>query len=78
MKFSNLFSKVLCTINDGGEFQKSYKKVYLKGRKLKLEHSGFHVTFLNLDITISNGKISIKFLIRTTFLFYCINAKFSQ
>ena len=34
------------------------KLIYLKKLVLKLEHSGSHATFLNLNITISNGKIS--------------------
>ena len=48
----------LCALNDGENFQKSYKEIYLKELVLKFEPSGYHAAFLNLNIAISNGKIS--------------------
>ena len=47
-------------MNDGEEFQKSYKEIYPKELELKLEYSGSYATFLDLYTTISNGKISSK------------------
>ena len=48
----------LCALTDGENFQTSYKEIYPKGLVLKLEHSGYHAAFLDLNIAISNGKIS--------------------
>ena len=48
------------TNTHGGEFQKLYKEIYPTDLVLKLENSGCHATFLDLDIIISNGKISTK------------------
>ena len=63
-------------LNDGGEFQKSFKEIYLKELVLKLEHSGSHTTFRNLNITISNGKISTKLYNKyDEFFFYCLYVK---
>jgi len=45
----------LCAINDGNLFGKVYKDIYPEELELKLEHSGTHASFLNLDITIDNG-----------------------
>lgn len=45
---------------DGAEFQKSYKGICPKELVLKLERSGSQTTFLDLKITISNGKMSTK------------------
>ena len=50
----------LCALNDGGEFGNSYKEIYPKELELKLEHNGLHATFLDLDLSIENGKISSK------------------
>ena len=49
-----------CTFNDGREFQESYEVIYSKELVLKLEYSRSHATFLDLDISIGNGKISSK------------------
>ena len=46
----------LCGINDGGEFGRSYRDIYPNELDLKLEHAGNRATFLNLDITIEDGK----------------------
>ena len=45
----------LCAINDDGEFSKSFKYIYPVELDLKLEHSGTHATFLDLDIKIEDG-----------------------
>ena len=45
----------LCALNDGGEFGKSFLDIYPEELELKVEHSGSHATFLNLDITIKEG-----------------------
>ena len=49
-----------CTLNIGGEFHKLYKEIHPKKLVLRLGHSGSHTTFLDLDIAISNDKISTK------------------
>ena len=58
--FHGTFRWNVCTLNDGGKFQKSYKEIYSKKLELKLKHSRYHATFLDFNITISNCKISIK------------------
>ena len=40
------------------ELKTSYKEIYPNELVLKLEHSGCHATFLDFNITQSNGKIS--------------------
>ena len=45
----------LCALNDGGEFGRVYKDIYPNELELKIEHSGVHASFLNLDITIKDG-----------------------
>ena len=45
----------LCAINDGNLFGTVYKDIYPEELELKLEHSGTHASFLNLDITINEG-----------------------
>ena len=45
----------LCAINDGNLFGTVYRDIYPEELELKLEHSGTHASFLNLDITISEG-----------------------
>ena len=45
----------LCALNDGGEFGRVYKDIYPNELELKVEHSGSHASFLNLDITIKEG-----------------------
>ena len=67
----------LCALNDGVEFQNSYKEIYPKELVLKLEYSGFHSTFLALNIIISNGKISTKLYDKRDYFsfIYCSLAK---
>jgi hypothetical protein len=45
----------LCAINDGNLFGTVYRNIYPEELELKVEHSGTHATFLNLDITINEG-----------------------
>ena len=49
------FINDLCAINDGNLFQTVYKDIYPNELELKLEHSGNHASFLNLDISIKDG-----------------------
>ena len=39
----------------GGVFNDVYKEIYPRELQLKVEHSGTHSTFLNLDITVKDG-----------------------
>ena len=48
----------LCAMNDGGEFERSYKEIYPKELELKLEHTGNYATFLDLKLSIDNGMIT--------------------
>ena len=50
----------LCAANDGGAFAQSYKYIYPPELELKLEHTGNHATFLNLEIFIENRKFMYK------------------
>ena len=50
----------LCAINDGNLFGEIYKEIYPEELELKLEHSGLHASFLNLDITILEGEFVYK------------------
>ena len=43
------------TLNDGNVLNDVYKDIYPPVLQLKVEHSGTHVTFLNLDITVNDG-----------------------
>ena len=45
----------LVAINDGNKFQDVYRRIYPEELELKVEHSGNHASFLNLDITIKDG-----------------------
>ena len=45
----------LCAINDGNLFQSVYGEIYPDELELKIEHSGSHASFLNLDISIKDG-----------------------
>ena len=54
-RYATRFIDDECNLNDGGEFGRSYKSIYPPELELKCEHQGTHATFLDLDITISNG-----------------------
>ena len=45
----------LCALNGDGEFSKSFKCIYTGELELKLEYSGTHAPFLDLDIRIEDG-----------------------
>ncbi len=63
----------LCAINDGGEFGRVYKDIYPEELELKIEHSGHHASFLNLDITIEDGLFVYKLYDkRDTFPFHIV------
>ena len=47
----------LCAVNDGNLFGTVYKDIYPDELELKVEHSCTHASFLNLDITITDGVI---------------------
>ena len=53
-KFRNTFRFIddLLAVNDDGEFEKCFKKIYPPELELKKEHSGDSVSFLDLCITI--------------------------
>ena len=46
---------LLCTINDDGEFSKSFKCMYPWELETTMEHSGRHAAFLNIEIKIEDG-----------------------
>ena len=50
----------LCALNDGNLFERVHREIYPDELDLKKEHSGNHATFLNLDITIKEGKFVYK------------------
>ena len=45
----------LGTLIDGGVFNDVFTDIYPLELHLKIEHSGTHTTFLNLDITVKDG-----------------------
>ena len=63
----------LGTLNDGGVFSDVYKDIYPPELQLKVEHSGKHATFLNLDITVKDGVFICKlFDKRDVFPFFIV------
>ena len=50
----------LCALNDGNQFERVHRDIYPEELELKKEHSGNHGTFLNLDITIEDGRFVYK------------------
>ena len=62
-----------CNLNDGGEFGRSYREIYPPELELKCEYEGSHATFLDLDITIVDGKFVFKlFDKRSAFPFFIV------
>ena len=51
----NVFIDNFGALHDGGIFKDVQKDIYPPELQLKVEHSGTHVTFLNLDITVKDG-----------------------
>ena len=63
----------LLTINDNGLFEASHHTIYPEGLELKLEHSGTHASFLNIDITVVENQFLYKlFDKRDTFPFQIV------
>ena len=50
----------LGTLNNGGVFSDIYKDIYPPKLQLKIERCGTHATFLNLDITVKDGRFIYK------------------
>ena len=62
-KFGKTFRFIddLNALNDGGEFEKIFSEIYPPELVLKKEnHNNNHATFLDLDITIINGRFETK------------------
>ena len=51
----------LGTSNDGGVLNDAYKDIYPPKLQLKVQHSGTHAFFLNLDIRVKDGVCVYKF-----------------
>ena len=47
-------------INDSGEFGKEYSNIYPESLELKCEYDGLKATFLDLNISIQQGKFTYK------------------
>ena len=50
----------LLALNDDSEFSMAHANIYPPELELKVEHMGTHATFLDLDITIADGKFVYK------------------
>ena len=62
-----------CCINDSNDFEKSHNQIYPTELELKVEHSGNHATFLDLDITLNDGVFTYKlFDKRDAFPFFIV------
>ena len=60
-------------LNDGGVFNHVYNDIYSPELQLKVEHSGTHTTFLNLDANVKDGVFVYKLLISVMlFLFFIV------
>ena len=57
---SKHFIDDLDTLNGGGVFNDIYKDIYSSVLQLKVEHSGTHATFLNLDINAKDEVFNYK------------------
>lgn len=49
-----------CCVNDSDEFEKSHHDIYPASLQLKCEHKGDHATFLELDVSVVDGKFVYK------------------
>ena len=62
----------LGTLNNGGVFN-IYRDIYPSELQLKVEHSGTHTAFLNLDVTAKDGVFIYKIYIkRDAFPFFIV------
>ena len=62
-KFSNTFRFIddLCTINDGGEFEKVFQEIYPPEMELGKENNGISkASFLDMDIEIRENQFDLK------------------
>ena len=59
-KNSSRFIDDCCNINDHDTFSLYHTEIYPPELELKCEHKGNHVTFLELDITIEDGRFIYK------------------
>ena len=78
-QFGNTFRFIddLNAMNDGGEFERSFKEIYPIELELKKEHGGSSATFLDLQIQISNRQfISSLFDKRDDFPFSIVRMPF--
>ena len=57
---TKLFIDDLCSTNDGGQFGCANAELYPKELEIKLKHQGMHISFLNLDVNIVDGKSVFK------------------
>ena len=72
-RYATRFIDDECNLNDGGEFDRSFHLIYPADLELKCEHQGVHATFLDLEITISDGIFSYKlFDKRDNFPFFIV------
>ena len=63
----------LIAINDDGQFSIIYSEIYPEELELKIEYQGSHATFLDLDITICDGRFIYKlFDKRDNFYFFIV------
>ena len=69
----------LCAINDHNDFSKSFKDIHPPASDLKVEHQGLHATFLDLDISIVEGRFVYKLYDKhDKFPFHRLNATFGK
>ena len=61
-KYHGIFRYIddLCAINDGNEFNLSFRNIYPHEMELNIQHYGTSATFLDLDITILDNKFVYK------------------
>ena len=55
-----LLISFLDTLNDGDVFNDVYKDIYALELQVKVEHSGIHTTFLNLDVFAKDKVLAYK------------------
>ena len=68
------FIDELWPINDDGKFSKSFKCIYAGELEIKLEHSGMHAKFVDLDIKIEDGIFVYRFFDKSgKFQFFIIH-----
>ena len=48
-RYATRFIDDECNLNDGGEFERSFRSIYPPNLELKCEHQGTHAKFLDID-----------------------------